>query len=104
MHAPVDVGIVVTIVIFNRIDHRQRLLRGSGVIQVNQRFAVHFLVQYRKLPAYLLNVKPTRRLDLARRLDYGTHPTSSKFRSVTSTRAPVYRARSGRPSTTRRSR
>ncbi len=38
-----DVGVVVLVVVDDRIDHRPRLLRGGPVVQVDQRLAVHLL-------------------------------------------------------------
>src|SRR5690606_9679129 len=55
--AAVDVAVVLAIVIHDRLDHRLGLLGGGCVIQVDQRLAVHFLLQDRKILADLLGVE-----------------------------------------------
>src|SRR5689334_16301150 len=43
------VGVVVRIVIDKRIDNGLRFLAGGGVIEINQRLAVNFLAENRKI-------------------------------------------------------
>src|ERR1035437_767969 len=45
MDAAVDIGIVVLVVIAQGIEHSARLLRGGGIVKVNQRLAVDLLVE-----------------------------------------------------------
>ncbi len=45
VHAPVHVGVVRRVVAREGIDHGLRLLGGRGVVQVDERFAVHLLVE-----------------------------------------------------------
>ena len=54
------VGIVMLIVMHNGVDNRLRFLRGRRAVQINQRPAVHLLLQSRKLRANLLYVKAHR--------------------------------------------
>src|SRR6185437_13829601 len=85
--------------------HRQGLLGGRRVIQIHQRFAMHFLVKNGKVLSDFLDViAARRRVDFTRRFDYGTHPTSSQVRSTSEGRSPAKRAVSGSHSITRRSR
>ena len=43
------IGVVVFIIMANRIEHRARLLRRSRIIEVNQRVTMHWLAQNRKI-------------------------------------------------------
>ena len=45
------IGVVVLVVVPERIDHRPRLLRRRGVIEIDQRLAVHLLVEDREVLA-----------------------------------------------------
>src|SRR5688572_17847782 len=51
MNPAMDVSIVLFVVIPQGIEHSRGLLRGGGVVEVNQRMSVNLLVQDRKLPA-----------------------------------------------------
>ena len=67
-----------------RVDHRLRLLRRGGVVEIHQRLAVHVLLQNREVRADLLDVESERRLAAsrvrtARAAD--AHPTSCQLRS-----------------------
>ncbi len=45
VQAAVDVGVVVLVVVHERVDHLARLLRGRGVVEVHERLAVHLPVE-----------------------------------------------------------
>ena len=49
MHAAMNIGVVALVVAGDRVDHRLRLLRGRGVVQIDQRLAVHLLPQDREI-------------------------------------------------------
>ena len=49
MHAAVDVGILFLVVPHHRIDHRLGLLARRGVVEIDQRLAVHALPEERKM-------------------------------------------------------
>ena len=51
MNAAMDVGVVVLVIIAQRLDDCARLLRGRGVIEINQRMAMDLLIQDRKIGA-----------------------------------------------------
>src|SRR5262249_19751806 len=57
---PVDVGVVQLIVAAGRVDYRLRLLRGGGVVEVDQRLAVGLAVEDREVVADLLQVEQRR--------------------------------------------
>src|SRR5438270_10400289 len=96
-----DVGIVAAIVIFDRVNHGQWLLRGGRVVQINQRLPVHHLMQDGKVLAYLLHVVRGSSVNFFGKFGDGAHPTSSQFRSAPSAdREPEYLPASGSPATT----
>src|SRR5579871_1152822 len=66
MHPAMDVGVVLVIVVDNGIDHHFRLLRGGGIVEIDQWLSMHLLVQDRKLPPDRLNVKNCRYTTLLR--------------------------------------
>ena len=45
MNAPMNVGVVVLVIMHQRVDDGAGLLRGGGVIKINQRLAMDILVQ-----------------------------------------------------------
>jgi hypothetical protein len=49
--AAMDVGVVALVVIDQRLNHRARFLRRGGVVEIDQRLAVDFLVQDREVRA-----------------------------------------------------
>ena len=49
MHAAMNVGVVVLVVARDRVDHRLRLLRRGGVVEVDQRLAVNLLLENREI-------------------------------------------------------
>src|SRR5690242_13618766 len=82
MHAAVHVGVVFAVVANNGIQHLPRLLRGSGVIQVHQRLAVHLLPQDGEVAAHPLHIvaamSGSQRTKLSVSVGGGCHPTSSQ--------------------------
>ena len=44
-----DIGVVVFVVMHQRVNHRARFLRRGGVVEINQRLAVDLLVEDRKI-------------------------------------------------------
>ena len=52
VHGAADVGVVPAVEIVLGSDHRQRLLRGVGVVEVQQRLAVDLALQQREVGAY----------------------------------------------------
>ncbi len=54
VHASVHVGIVAFVVVVHRIEHHRGLLRGGGVVEVDQVLAIHLLVQNREVLAQCL--------------------------------------------------
>ena len=55
-----DIGAIHLVKFADGVDHRERLLRGGGVIQVHQRLAVDRLLQDREILADLLHVESGR--------------------------------------------
>jgi hypothetical protein len=53
MSAPVDVSIISLIVVAQGIQYRYRLLRGGGIVEIHQGFAVNVLMQNREIAAHL---------------------------------------------------
>jgi len=49
MNPPVNVGVVGPVIVIERLYHLRRFLGSGCVIQVNEWFALYFLVQYRKI-------------------------------------------------------
>ena len=47
--AAMDVGVVVFVIMHQRVNHRARLLRRGGVVEINQRLAVDLLVEDGKI-------------------------------------------------------
>ena len=44
MHAAMDVGVLRGVIARDRVDHGLRLLRGRGVVQIDQRASVNLAV------------------------------------------------------------
>src|SRR6266704_1489640 len=101
MHTTMDVGIIVTVIMFNGFNHRQRLLRRGGVVKIDQRLTVDLLVQNGKVLAHLLHVKCFYGMDPLRRLGDRAHPCSFQARSTSAGRSPANCAASGKNPTTR---
>ena len=59
VQATMDVGVLVFVIISNDIEHRARLLRAGGIVEVNQRMTVHALPQNRKIFAERRPIHPT---------------------------------------------
>ena len=53
----VDIGIIATVKLRGRVNHRLRLLRGGRVVQPDQRFPIDELVQCGKIAAHAFNVE-----------------------------------------------
>ena len=49
MDAAMDIGIVVFVVMAERVNHRARFLRCGGVVEIDQRLAVDFLIEDREV-------------------------------------------------------
>ncbi len=49
--AAMDVGVVVLVIMAQRLDHRARFLRRGGVVEINQRLAMDLLVEDREILA-----------------------------------------------------
>jgi hypothetical protein len=49
METAMHVGVVMLVVVPERFDHGPRLLRGGGVIEINQRMSMHLLLQDREV-------------------------------------------------------
>src|SRR2546427_6173447 len=86
MNAAMNIGVVRLVVPGDGIDHSTRLLRGRGIVQIDQRLAVHLLVQDRKIRPDLLRVvraqrRPSRGDVEDLMLGGYSHWSSSRFRS-----------------------
>ena len=57
MHPAMHVGIHVEILIPHGIEHHERLLCGSRVIEIHQRLTIHLARQNREICPYLINIK-----------------------------------------------
>ena len=55
-----NVAVVLLVVVDQRLNHRARLLRGRGVIQIHQWVAVDLLIQDRKVGTHALGVERQR--------------------------------------------
>ena len=67
VHAAVDVGVVLRVEARDRVDDRLRLLRGRRVVEIDERLAVHLLLQDREVararsPRRTAVARPTSRL------------------------------------------
>ena len=51
------VGIITQVILRHPFHHLQRALRGSPVIQVNQRLTIYFLLKYREIFPYPIDIK-----------------------------------------------
>ena len=60
VHGPGDVGVVVQVMIFDRLDHDARLLRGVRAVQVDQRPVRRRPLQDREVGADVLDVERDR--------------------------------------------
>src|SRR5690606_20078589 len=57
MYAAMHIGVVLFVVVTDRVDHRLRLLRGGAVVEINQRTTVHGLMQRRELRAQRFDIE-----------------------------------------------
>src|SRR5258707_6962193 len=106
-----NVGVVVAIVVVHGLQHRQRLLRGSGVVQIAQRLAVDVLEQDWKILTHFSHIKRAGSggglngaFGCTRHFGSGAHPTSSQALSTCAGPSPESFAVSGKHAVTRRSR
>ena len=83
MHAAVNVRVAFFVVTGNRVNDNLRLLRGRGVVQINEFLPAHPLGQNRKVAADLLHIEARM---YARWTEFpgqpvsdGGHPSSSQF-------------------------
>ena len=56
MQTAMHIGVVVLVIMAERIDHRARLLRRRRVIEIDQRMPVHLLVEDREILANRLPI------------------------------------------------
>ena len=47
--AAMDIGVVVFVIMHQRVNHRARFLRRGGVVEIHQRLAVDLLIENRKI-------------------------------------------------------
>ena len=90
VHAAMNVGVVALVVMRDGVDHRPRLLRGRGVVEVHQRMPVHLLLQNGKIAANRLDIVTLASAERWTRLNGQAvcgrgHPTSSQFLPLSST-------------------
>src|SRR5690606_22832594 len=52
-----DVGVVLAVVAIQRLDHRARLLRGGGVVEVGERLPVHDAGEHGEVGADAIHVE-----------------------------------------------
>ena len=64
VHTAMDVGVVVRVETRQLVDHAPRLLRAAGIVEIDERPAVHRRLQDREVRANLVDVEV--RLDLVR--------------------------------------
>ncbi len=57
MHGAMDIGVGSFVIPGDGVDHRARLLRGGGVIEIDERLAVNLLLEDRKIGADALDVE-----------------------------------------------
>src|SRR6185437_15835743 len=79
VHATVDIGMLVALVMLHRAQHRKRALRGGGAVEIGERPSMHGRGENRKIAAHRLDIE---RPGCSRNRDGGSHQSSS--RSVSS--------------------
>src|SRR5207245_2186390 len=94
MDAAVNVGVDLRVVAGEGLDHRLRLLRGRGVVEIDERLAVHLLAEDGKIAPHLLDVESTDR-SARNGFAHGSHAASISR----SRRAAIKRSRVGRTET-----
>ena len=57
VHAAVDIGVVVLVVVAERVDDRARLLAGRAVVEIGEGVAIDLLVERRKVGPNCLDVE-----------------------------------------------
>ncbi len=87
MNAAMHVGVIVFVIVPKRLDHRPRLLRRRGIVEIDERLAVHLLMQDRKIGADAFDIERRFRHDFRfrdgdrHRFTYLTIRASSSSRS-----------------------
>ncbi len=95
MHRAADVGVVAAVELIHRADHLHRLLAGVGIVEIDQRLAVHFAHQQREVEADAVPVGGAGAFfDRARRGQ--VHATPASARALSRRRASCARSASGR--------
>ena len=61
VNAPVDVGVILRVIVQQGVDDRLRLLAGRRVIKINQRLAMHLLLEDGKVLADFPHIERCRR-------------------------------------------
>ena len=56
MHPSVHIGIHIEILVAHGIEHAKWFLRGGGIVEIHQRFAIYLAVQYREVFPYLIDI------------------------------------------------
>ncbi|MNI18140.1 hypothetical protein D3C73_715370 [compost metagenome] len=94
VHRTADVGVVAAVELVHRADHLHRLLAGVGVVEIDQRLAVHFAHQQREVQAHAVPVRGHRGIgDRAR--GGQVHATPASASALSSRRASCSRSASG---------
>jgi hypothetical protein len=57
MYTAMHIGVIVCVITIDCIDYGARLLRGGGVIEIDQWPAVHFLIEQRKIAAQNFDIE-----------------------------------------------
>src|SRR5579884_1468627 len=100
MHAAMDIRVIMAIILLNGFHDRQWLLRGGGIVEINQRMPMYLLVQNGKVLPDSMHIKRAGSMDM-RSFGDGTHPTSSRFLSAPCReRSPMNFAAPGKEFTT----
>jgi hypothetical protein len=56
MHPTVNVAVLVEVIVTLTLDDAQRLLRGGGIVEIDQRLAIDLLVKDGELRPYFVDV------------------------------------------------
>ena len=54
--AAVHIGVGVEVLVAHGVEHAHRLLRRGGVVEINERLAVHLTGEYREVGPHLINI------------------------------------------------
>ncbi|KAG1252062.1 hypothetical protein G6F68_011964 [Rhizopus microsporus] len=95
MHRAADIGVVAAVELVHRADHLHRLLAGVGIVEIDQRLAMHFAHQQREVEADAVPVGGAGAFfDRARRGQ--VHATPASTSALSRRRASCSRSASGR--------